>query len=297
MTSKVAQLKIVNVDSKDALKKSDGNTISRKIAKESDYLFEQPEQRSSPPVHEIALTPEECLGTLQASEQIDASRPVAHLTMDAIDITRAIRRWSDQVAQHRPRVTKVWRNAANLLELMPNEQKRIHMLDIRREVDLLRNGIARYFGPIFTPAGFVTVNDAYKLVWALVEDYVNQQCGWHPEYNASCRNWLGSTPRFHQELEVFLPHYQSKAYTASPALFEQVTDRFNSDVYDRLRNAIHEQVNKIIKGPTMLVWGVMSIPTRIGTRTMGNTPVLMSGTDYRILDWNRRMGTGEWDQF
>ena len=295
MNSKCKQLRMV-----DETQVITGNSqdqkrdLVRDILKETDQLFPTSRQRARP--MPAPATPLECTLLLRnASPQVDE---LGHgsLEITAARLMKSRSRMSeDWIAGTTPTTNLEFRNPYNLLSALPNTDKRIHMIDINKEVAAIVEGIRYFFGQLWTPAGFCSTHNGHRLIWALIEDYVNQQCVWNPEFNDGCNNLIASTPRFVAELKEFMPPNHLKLPAGEGQLnFEGVLDGFNYKVFDPVRDSIHKKVSALLCGPTWMIWGVIPITTMIAGRPSGNVPVLMSGIDFRIMDYDRRMRSGEW---
>lgn len=295
MNSKSKQLKIVGTTITPTLGNSQDpvrDNIKSFLEETADALFETKRPRAT--TRPLPKSTSERLDMLRSAE---AAPDVlgTHLEIEAALLAREYRNSTELPTPTPQQLGYDYRNPYNLLEKLPNTDKRIHLIEIAPIVARIVQGIRYYYGQLWTPSSFVSTNDGHRLVWALIEDYVNQQCIWNVEFNDRCEVLIGITPRFSQVLAEFKPPRNVNLPNGEGSLqLDSIEDAFNYNVLDPVRELVHGKVSELVKGPTFMIWGVVPVPTTIGSRTAGYVPVLMSGVDFRIVDYDRRMGTGEW---
>ena len=295
MNSKSKQLKLVGTAGTPTLGNSHDpvrDNIKSFLEETTDALFGV--RRPMATVKRLPKSAHERIELLRSAE-VEPDVLGSHLEIEAALLARDYRNRTEIASAPREHNSYDHRNPYNLLESIPNADKRIHIVEINDIVQRLVNGIGYYFGQIWTPSSFVSTHDGYRLVWALIEDYVNQQCIWNVEFNEMCNMLIGVTPRFSHVLEEFKPPRNVVLPKGEGTLqFDGLEDAFNQMVLDKVREQVHAKVSELVKGPTFMIWGVIQVPTMVGGRQTGYVPVLMSGVDFRIVDYDRRMGTGEW---
>lgn len=295
MNSKSKQLKLVDATTAPQIGNSQDpvrDNIKSFLQEVSETLFETRRPRAVN--KQLPMTSREQIEMLRMAE----ARPDAmgsYLEIEAALLARDYRNRTEIAPAVFNKNGYDHRNPYNLLESIPNTDKRIHIVEINDVVQRLVKGIGYYYGQLWTPASFVSTHDGHRLVWALIEDYVNQQCIWNVEFNERCEVLIGITPRFMQVLEEFKPPRNINLPNREGSLhLDTIEDAFNCNILDPVRELIHGKVSELVKGPTFMIWGVVQVPTMMGGRQAGYVPVLMSGVDFRIVDYDRRMGTGEW---
>lgn len=295
MNSKSKQLKLVETTTAPQMGNSPDpvrDNIKSFLQEASETLFETRRPRAA--ATQLPTTPREQLEMLRMAEsQPDVMG--SYLEIEAALLARDYRNRTEIAPTVFDQGGYNYRNPYNLLENLPNTDKRIHIVEIHDVVQRLVKGIGYYYGQLWTPSSFVSTHDGHRLVWALIEDYVNQQCIWNVEFNDRCEVLIGITPRFSQVLAEFKPPRNINLPNREGSLqLDSIEDAFNCNILDPVRESIHAKVSELVKGPTFMIWGVIQVPTMMGGRQAGYVPVLMSGVDFRIVDYDRRMGTGEW---
>lgn len=185
--------------------------------------------------------------------------------------------------------------AQHLLATVPQNQKRAAIVDIINPAQALLRAVRSLFGQISTSADFFSHDSAHAVIWAMIEDYVVNRSAWHEEYSPGGEYLLSVTPRARQRLESYIP----PRYFLTPEGYLDLGglhDKFYCEVLPMIQEAVYNQVNGIIGiDATWDVWGVMAVDQQTPSgRVIGRTLMLVGGPDYRILDWNRRMESGEW---
>ena len=168
----------------------------------------------------------------------------------------------------------------------PNDYDvRAAMLSLMDQADYLTHRIRGLFGQCWLPAGLITHQDAQECLRAMVEDYVTQACRWHPESVTSPQHLICRTPRFDYVLNRFIP---STTIDQGRSVLDitPLHDRFQMEVLSNIRMAVHDKVHKILSGAT---WNICFV-----RRAVGGVAVFI-GPDFRALDWERRMESGEWE--
>lgn len=295
MNSKSKQLKIVAATTAPQLGNSQDpvrDNIKSFLQETADKLFET--KRTRAVAHRLPDSPEERIQMLRMAEH-NPDVLGSHLEIEAALLARGYRNSTELQLNNPTQTNHQYRNPYNLLEQLPNTDKRIHLIEISNTVSKLVQGIRYYYGQLWTPSSFVSIHDGHRLVWALIEDYVNQQCIWNVEFNDRCEVLIGNTPRFSSVLAEFKPPRNVVLPNGEGSLhLDSIEDAFNCNILDMVREWVHCKVSELVKGPTFMIWGVIQVPTMIGGRPAGYVPALMSGIDFRIVDYDRRMGTGEW---
>ena len=185
--------------------------------------------------------------------------------------------------------------APYLLSLVPDEQKRAAIVDVINPAQALMRAVRSLFGQISTAANFFNTDNSHAVIWAMIEDYVVNRSAWHDDYTPGGEYLLATTPRARQLLEGYIP----PRYFRTPEGYLDLSglhDKFYTELLPAIQEMVYSQVNGIIgTKATWTVWGVISVDRKTVTgRTIGRTLMLMGGPDYRIIDWNRRMESGEW---
>lgn len=295
MNSKSKQLKLVETTTAPQMGNSPDpvrDNIKSFLQEVSETLFETRRPRAI--AKQLPMSSNEKIEMLRLAEA-EPDAMGSYLEIEAALLARDYRNRTELAPATRMQRGYDYRNPYNLLEQLPNTDKRIHIVEINDVVQRLVKGIGYYYGQLWTPSSFVSTHDGHRLVWALIEDYVNQQCIWNVEFNDRCEVLIGITPRFMQVLEEFKPPRNINLPNREGSLhLDSIEDAFNCNILDPVRELIHSKVSELVKGPTFMIWGVIQVPTMMGGRQAGYVPVLMSGVDFRIVDYDRRMGTGEW---
>lgn len=295
MNSKSKQLKLVETTTAPQMGNSPDpvrDSIKSFLQEVSETLFETRRPRAI--AKQLPMSSNEKIEMLRLAEA-EPDAMGSYLEIEAALLARDYRNRTELAPATRMQRGYDYRNPYNLLEQLPNTDKRIHIVEINDVVQRLVKGIGYYYGQLWTPSSFVSTHDGHRLVWALIEDYVNQQCIWNVEFNDRCEVLIGITPRFMQVLEEFKPPRNINLPNREGSLhLDSIEDAFNCNILDPVRELIHSKVSELVKGPTFMIWGVIQVPTMMGGRQAGYVPVLMSGVDFRIVDYDRRMGTGEW---
>lgn len=65
----------------------------------------------------------------------------------------------------------------------------------------------------------------------------------------------------------------------------EFSNHFYVDVLDRIEMRIHDLITQVIPDRTWDIWSM---------KRVGRTLYLVKGSDYRVMDWERRMKSGEW---
>jgi len=121
---------------------------------------------------------------------------------------------------------------------------------------------------------------------ALVSDFLFQACPWHHSYNPSWKTVLCETPRFNKIMEAFLPESDINV-----KVFGRHSETINlrywvmAEIIDPMREKIQQRVHQFLNGPGWNVYIVDNIP---------NGLLIGTGTDFRILDWERIMEQERW---
>lgn len=295
MNSKSKQLKLVETTTAPQMGNSPDpvrDNIKSFLQEVSETLFETRRPRAI--AKQLPMSSNEKIEMLRLAEA-EPDAMGSYLEIEAALLARDYRNRTELAPATRMQRGYDYRNPYNLLEQLPNTDKRIHIVEINDVVQRLVKGIGYYYGQLWTPSSFVSTHDGHRLAWALIEDYVNQQCIWNVEFNDRCEVLIGITPRFMQVLEEFKPPRNINLPNREGSLhLDSIEDAFNCNILDPVRELIHSKVSELVKGPTFMIWGVIQVPTMMGGRQAGYVPVLMSGVDFRIVDYDRRMGTGEW---
>lgn len=113
-----------------------------------------------------------------------------------------------------------------------------------------------------------TQQQCCEIIVAMFDDAVGQQLRWSNE----------SHGRMHQTIHSFWPWWDDMGE-------EPISDSFYTQVLDELEIEVQEWVQRLIPDSTWLVWYV---------RALGPDIILEKGEDFRVLDWHRRMATGDW---
>lgn len=185
--------------------------------------------------------------------------------------------------------------AQSLLATVPQNQKRAAMVDIVGPAQALLQAVRSLFGQISTSADFFSHDSAHAVIWAMIEDYVVNRSAWHEEYSPGGEYLLSVTPRARQRLENYIP----PRYFLTPEGYLDLGglhDKFYCEILPTIQESVYNQINGIIGiDATWDVWGVIAVDQQTPAgRVIGRTLMLVGGPDYRILDWNRRMESGEW---
>ena len=149
----------------------------------------------------------------------------------------------------------------------------------------LTKKVRSLFGQLWLPAGMITVDNANDCLRALVEDYVVQACFWNPEHVQHPRHLICRTPRFDQTMSRYLPPHAIEL----PDRFlniQSIHEKFEIEVVGQLRAFVHDLVHKTLQGGTWNICFVQRFPGGVS---------IMVGPDFRALDWERRMESGEWE--
>lgn len=124
----------------------------------------------------------------------------------------------------------------------------------------------------------ISEEQAAEIIAAIVDDAISDRMRWcrKSHYTANA-------------LERHLPWFNLLTYHRTPNGIEQVECPFSNDYYvdvlDKVECRVMDMVFEIIPDMTWDVWSM---------RMLGKDIAIMKGPDYRVLDWERRIASGEW---
>ena len=174
-----------------------------------------------------------------------------------------------------------------ILDVIQNPSKHQisrHSLSLLDKADFLENRIKSIFGQYWLPASAFGKQYAIECLRALFDDYLTQACCWEREYEPNCQYQLLYTERFKDKLSLVIPD----RIIRTPESLVNITglhERFEVEVLNVLREWVHSALHRVVKGPT---WNIcFTSPSPMGV-------MINIGPDFRVLDWESRMESGEW---
>lgn len=118
----------------------------------------------------------------------------------------------------------------------------------------------------------------FELIYAFVDDMLSARM-----------RWSKSSYNYDNQLEKIFPWFaplKNVRYGNTMHVVEcEISSAFYEKILSVLEDEIIELVDDRIEDRTWNVWSISKL---------GRDIVLVEGPDYRILDWERRMQTGEW---
>lgn len=151
--------------------------------------------------------------------------------------------------------------------------------------DLLIRGIRAYFGGTYDPATTFNREEAGRALHGLLEDYLTQRECWHSDYTEGSEKLLCSTMRYDYVMSKYIPPRYWYLPDSRRLDFGDALTAYALNVKEVIRNMMFDKLSTIIPGKTYDIYRT--------TRTAGGV-LLEKGPDFRVVDWTRRMGNGEW---
>lgn len=125
-------------------------------------------------------------------------------------------------------------------------------------------------GPLRSPEEIAISAACNKIVYAMFEDALNDRLIWvGPE---------GKSVKLDETMNELFPTWDTNAH-------RHLRLHFCDVVLDRLSQMVQSMVTKYITERSWNVWTIAKL---------GNDLMFESGQDFRIVDWTRRMESGEW---
>lgn len=159
------------------------------------------------------------------------------------------------------------------------------IISIEDSRDYLIRGMRAYFGGTYDAAGLFNRDHAAKAIYGLVEDYLCRRQYWHNEYNPGSEKLLRGTERYDRIMSNFLPPEIWNLPGNRRINFAEQLIRFDLDVGEFVRNRIYDRVLSIIPEATYDIYRSVLVPGGV---------LIERGPDFRVVDWTRRMESGEW---
>lgn len=120
-----------------------------------------------------------------------------------------------------------------------------------------------------------TFEQMSELVYALIDDHLNE-----------AMIWAKTSITYADALfDKHLPWFN--AYKTNP-MFQDIHDLYVTEILDHVEVRIHEVMDTFLPDRTWDVWYM----TKFGKDLM-----IVRGQDYRVLDWERRMASGQWKDY
>lgn len=139
----------------------------------------------------------------------------------------------------------------------------------RREMSIdLKEGSNRWLMDISPNATPFTEEEMLPIVDSLIQESVDSRMAW-----LSTR-----LNRTHDLIGELLGKFEN---------MHNLVDDFYHELIMDLELNIDNTLNELIPSKTWNVWYI---------RTLLHTTILEEGSDYRVLDWQRRMESGEWER-
>lgn len=151
--------------------------------------------------------------------------------------------------------------------------------------ELLIRGMRAFFGMRYPAAASFNREDAGKALHALLEDYLTRRECWHDDYRPGGEKLLCGTERYDMVLSKFIPPKHWYLPEGHGLDFTKALTGFAMEVGEVIRSKMFDKLSSIIPGPTYDIYRT--------ARTAGGV-LLEKGPDYRVVDWMRRTGNGEW---
>lgn len=151
--------------------------------------------------------------------------------------------------------------------------------------DLLIRGIRAYFGGTYDPAATFNREEAGRALHALLEDYLTQRECWHDDYSPGSEKLLCSTMRYDYIMSKYIPPRYWYLPDNVRLDFGDALASYALNVTEVIRNMMFDKLSAVIPDKTYDIYRT--------TRTAGGV-LLEKGPDFRVVDWTRRMGNGEW---
>lgn len=159
------------------------------------------------------------------------------------------------------------------------------IVSIEDSRDYLIRGMRGYFGGTYDAASLFNRDHAAKALYALAEDYLNRRQYWHAEYSPGSERLLRGTERYDRIMSNFLPPEVWVLPGNRQINFAEQLSRFELDVGEFVRNRIYDRLQSVVPTATYDIYRSMLVPGGI---------LLERGPDFRVVDWTRRMESGEW---
>lgn len=115
-----------------------------------------------------------------------------------------------------------------------------------------------------------TLSDALQIVQAMVEDFLNYQMHWTRQ--ATCDALTN------QRLAVLFPYWDDERAV-------KAAQHYHTAVLEQIFDTVGQVVQQFVPNKTWTMWYVSKY---------GRDMTIERGEDYRVLDWQRRMDSGEW---
>lgn len=131
----------------------------------------------------------------------------------------------------------------------------------------------------------ITPLDVDNLLYDYIDDTLSAPLKWCP-----------TSQNFTKRLSALVPWYTDRQHAEiSDIFYEMVVDK----ITDRLSTINHVIAPGPWEIPMLMRLGTDTILVREGNKSkripnIGRTIIIASGGDYRVVDWERRIGSGEW---
>lgn len=116
----------------------------------------------------------------------------------------------------------------------------------------------------------LTEEECFTIIYAMVDDAMNNYLLWVPQHSGS--------PQTDAAMKRLFPLWNDGDHAS-------YTSHLLSNLLDEHTLRVEEWVSFAMKSPTWNVWSLHRLDRDV---------VFEKGEDYRILDWTRRMESGEW---
>lgn len=160
-----------------------------------------------------------------------------------------------------------------------------YILGIEDCRDLLLRGVRAFFGGRYSAATNFNREQAAKALHALVEDYVTRRECWHEDYTTGSELLLCGTVRYDYLMSNVIPPRIWHLPGVGRLDFTDAIAGFQMEVTEVLRSKMFDKVSQVIPGATYDIYRTTRLPGGV---------LLEKGPDFRVVDWTRRMGCGEW---
>lgn len=170
-------------------------------------------------------------------------------------------------------------------DLMNFQSTAAFIISIEDSRDYLIRGMRAYFGGTYDAAGLFNREHAAKALYALTEDYLCRRQYWHTDYRPGSEKLLRGTERYDRIMSNFLPPDVWVLPDNRRISFAEQRTRFELDVGEFVRNRIYDRLLSIIPTATYDIHRSVLVPGGV---------LIERGPDFRVVDWTRRMESGEW---
>lgn len=170
-------------------------------------------------------------------------------------------------------------------DLMNFAPEAAYIMPIEDLTEILIRGVRAYFGGLYSQATFFNREAAAKAIHGLFEDYLFRQLYWHAEYRDGGSRLLRPAERYDKVMSSFIPPKYWHLPEHQMLVFTQAIEKYELEVSDRVRTTVFDRMKKIVPEPTYDIFRTTLLPGGV---------LLQKGPDFRIVDWTRRMESGEW---